>query len=147
MFGGHLPVGDLLNDQVVNRLVLYGTTVDARSHELRFTTNTEGFERWDSLFLQGNAVANYFFFVDDRKKFADVGDRQERTLKAIGKLLKRSKRVGSGQFLALAHEMLDALAEPESTVVVVRLVNRANQRLAELCAHAYATTRSLEDVA
>ncbi|HEV3484005.1 MAG TPA: hypothetical protein VG106_01255, partial [Vicinamibacterales bacterium] len=84
MFGGHLPVGDLLNQEVVNRLVLFGTTVDPRSHELRFTTNTEGFERWDTLFLQGNAVANYFFFVDDRKRYADVGDRQEQTLKAAG---------------------------------------------------------------
>ena len=146
MFGGHLPVGDLLNDEVVNRLVLFGTTVDPRTHELRFTTNTEGFERWDSLFLQGNAVANYFFFLDDRKKYEDVGDRQEQTLKAIGKLLKRSKKVGAGNFLALAQEILDTLHEPETTLVIVRMVHRANQRFAELCQNAYATTRSLEDV-
>jgi len=146
MFGGHLPVGDLLNDEVVNRLVLFGTTVDPRNHELRFTTNTEGFERWDSLFLQGNAVANYFFFLDDRKKYEDVGDRQEQTLKAIGKLLKRSKKVGAGNFLALAQEILDTLHEPETTLVIVRMVHRANQRFAELCQNAYATTRSLEDV-
>src|ERR1043166_9800677 len=43
MFGGHLPVGDLLNEEVVNRLVLFGATT-AKNHELRFTTNTEGFE-------------------------------------------------------------------------------------------------------
>ncbi len=146
MFGGHLPVGDLLNEEVVNRLVLFGTTVDPRSHELRFSTDTEGFERWDNLFLQGNAVANYFFFVDDRKKFADVGDRQERTLKSAGKLLKRSRRVGAGNFLALAHEILEALGEPESTLVIVRVVHRANQRFADICQHAYATTKSLENV-
>jgi uncharacterized protein (TIGR04442 family) len=145
MFGGHLPVGDLLNDEVVNRLVLFGTTVDPRTHELRFTTNTEGFERWDNLFLQGNAVANYFFFLDDRKKFSDVGDRQEQTLKTIGKLLKRSKKVGAGNFLALAQEILDSLGEPETTLVIVRMVHRANQRLAELCEKAYAATRSLEE--
>lgn len=146
MFGGHLPVGDLLNEEVVNRLALYGTTVDAKTHELHFTTNTEGFERWDSLFLQGNAVANYFFFIDDRKKYKDVGDRQEATLKSLGKMLKRSKRVGTGSFLALSHELLEALREPESTLVIVRAVHRANQRLYELCQHAYATTRSLEEV-
>jgi uncharacterized protein (TIGR04442 family) len=145
MFGGHLPVGDLLNDEVVNRLVLFGTTADPRTHELRFTTNTEGFEKWDNLFLQGNAVANYFFFLDDRKKFSDVGDRQEQTLKAIGRLLKRSKKVGAGNFLALAQEILDTLGEPETTLVVVRMVHRANQRLAELCDKAYAATRSLEE--
>jgi uncharacterized protein (TIGR04442 family) len=146
MFGGHLPVGDLLNEEVVNRLVLFGTTVDPRTHELRFTQNTEGFERWESLFLQGNAVANHFFFVDDRKRLPDVGDRQEKTLKSTGKLLKRSRKVGAGQFLALAHEMLDVLAEPDTTLVIVRVVHRANQRLAELCRTAYANSRSLDDV-
>ena len=86
MFGGHLPVGDLLNEEVVNRLVLYGTTVDAKHHELRFTENTQGFETWDNLFLQGNAVANYFFFVDDRKRFDDVGDRQRMMLVVLQEL-------------------------------------------------------------
>jgi uncharacterized protein (TIGR04442 family) len=146
MFGGHLPVGDLLNEEVVNRLVLYGTTVDARTHELRFTDNTQGFERWENLFLQGNAVANYFFFIDDRKRYPDVGDRQEATLKHVGKLLKRSRRVGAGQFLALAHELLDAIGEPDSTLVVVRAVHRDNQRLADHCQQAYAATRTLEHV-
>jgi uncharacterized protein (TIGR04442 family) len=145
MFGGHLPVGDLLNEEVVNRLVLYGTMVDPRSHELRFTDNTQGFEPWDNLFLQGNAVANYFFFVDDRKRHPDIGDRQEATLKSAGKLLKRSRRVGAGQFLALAHEVLEALGEPESTLVIVRVVHRDNQRLADVCQHAYATTRTVGD--
>src|SRR5215212_7902768 len=145
MFGGHLPVGDLLNEDVVNRLALYGTVVE-RNHELRFTTNTEGFERYDHLFLQGNAVANYFFFVDDRKRYNDVGDRQEATLKSAGKLLKRSKRVGAGNFLALAHEILAALDEPQSTLVIVRVVHRANQLLADACQRAYAESRAMADV-
>ena len=147
MFGGHLPVGDLLNEEVVNRLVLFGATVTPSSHELRFTPKTEGFEKWDNLFLQGNAVANYMFFVDDRKKHADVGDRQEATLKSAGKLLKRSRKVGRGNFLALAQELLDSLGEPESTLVLVRAVHRANQKFAERCARAYAATKSLEDLA
>jgi uncharacterized protein (TIGR04442 family) len=147
MFGGHLPVGDLLNEEVVNRLVLFGTTVDPKTHELRFTTKTEGFERWENLFLQGNAVANYLFFIDDRRRYPDVGDRQEATLKAAGKLLKRSRKVGSGQFLALAHEILDALGEPDSTLVLLRIVNRPNQHLSDLCQSAYAATGSLDEVA
>lgn len=147
MFGGHLPVGDLLNEEVVNRLVLFGTTVDPKTHELHFTDNTEGFERWENLFLQGNAVANYYFFVDDRKRYPDVGDRQEATLRMVGKLLKRSRKVGGGQFLALAHEMHAHLAEPDTTLVVVRTIDRANQRFSELCKEAYAATRSLDKVA
>jgi uncharacterized protein (TIGR04442 family) len=147
MFGGHLPVGDLLNEDVVNRLVMFGATADPRTHELRFTLNTDGFETWDSLFLQGNATANYLFFLDDRKRYRDVTERQAQTLKMLGKLLKRSRRVGAGQFLQLAHDLLDALTEPETTIVVMRIVHRANQRFAELCRTAYAETKSLEDVA
>jgi uncharacterized protein (TIGR04442 family) len=144
MFGGHLPVGDLLNEQVVNRLVLFGTTVE--QHELRFTRSTEGFERWDNLFLQGNAIANYLFFIDDRKKYNDVRDRQEATLKSLGRLLKRSTKVGAGSFIALSHELLDVLAEPESTLVVLRLVHRSNQQFGEICRRSYAASKSLEEV-
>ena len=145
MFGGHLPVGDLLNDEVVNRLVMYGATTDPRSHELRFTPNTEGFETFDNLFLQGNAVANYFFFIDDHKRFEYVEERQEQTVRTAGKLLKRSRRVGAGQFLALAHEILDHLGEPSSTVVLVRIVQRDNQRFYDLCREAYAAQQSMDD--
>ena len=144
MFGGHLPVGDLLNAEVVNRLVLLGATADSKSRELHFTTNTEGFETYDNLFLQGNAVANYFFFLDDHRKFPDIADRQQQTLKIAGRLLKRSRRVGAGNFLALSHEILETLGEPETTIVIVRVVHRANQRLYERCRDAYAATRSLD---
>ena len=147
MFGGHLPVGDLLNDEVVNRLVLYGATSNPQTHEIRFSQNTEGFETWDNLFLQGNAVANYIFFVDDRKRLTDVADRQEQTLKAAGRLLKRSRRVGAGNFLALAHEILEMLGEPETTLVLLRVVHRANQRFGEACRDAYAANKSLVDPA
>jgi uncharacterized protein (TIGR04442 family) len=146
MFGGHLPVGDLLNDEVVNRLVMFGATTDAKLHELKFTYNTDGFEGYDNLFLQGNAIANYVFFIDDRRRYADTTDRQSRTLRVVGKLLKRSRRVGSGQFIALAHEILEALEEPESTLVMLRIVNRANQQFAERSRAAYAEKRSLSDV-
>ena len=147
MFGGHLPVDDLLNEEVLNRLVMFGATTDPSTRELRFTTNTEGFETYDSLFLQGNAVANYFFFVDDRKLVADVDDRQEQTLRAVGKLLKRSRRVGAGNFLALSHEFLEALGEPHSTVTLLRIVHRANQRLYEICHEAYNSGASLDEAA
>lgn len=146
MFGGHLPVGDLLNDEVVNRLVMYGATSDPRSHELRFTANTEGFETYDNLFLQGNAVANYFFFIDDRKRHPYVEERQEATVRTVGKLLKRSRRVGAGQFLGLAHEILDHLGEPTSTIVLVRVVQRDNQRFYDRCREAYAEQQSMDGV-
>ncbi len=147
MFGGHFPVGDLLNDEVVNRLVLYGATTDPKSHELKFTYNNDGFETYDNLFLQGNAVANYFFFIDDRKRFPDITDRQAETLRKAGKLLKRSRRVGNGNFIALAHEILEGLEEDGSTLVILRVIHRANQRFSETIKQAYASNRSISEVA
>lgn len=147
MFGGHFPVGDLLNDEVVNRLILFGATADPETHELRFTPNTEGFETYDNLFLQGNAVANYFFFIDDRKRYPELPDRQAATLRSVGKLFKRSRKVGRGQFLALTQELLETLGEPDSTLVILRLVHRANQRFAELCQDAYKANKAMSDVA
>ncbi|HUP47781.1 MAG TPA: TIGR04442 family protein [Thermoanaerobaculia bacterium] len=146
MFGGHLPVNDLLNDEVVNRLVLFGATTDAKSGELKFTYNTSGFENYDSLFLQGNAVANYVFFLDDRKRYDDITDRQSKTLRNAGKLMKRSRKVGAGQFIGLAHEVLDSLDEPESTLLLLRVVHLANQRFAEKCREAYARHTSVEEL-
>jgi uncharacterized protein (TIGR04442 family) len=147
MFGGHFPVGDLLNDEVVNRLVLFGATADPQTHELKFTLHTEGFETYDNLFLQGNATANYFFFVDDRKRSGDVTERQAETLRKAGKLLKRSRKVGDGKFIALAHEVLEALGEPQTTIVMLRIVHRPNQRFGERCREAYLRDRSLTEIA
>ena len=146
MFGGHLPVGDLLNDEVVNRLVMFGATTDPKSGDLRFTYNTTGFENYDNLFLQGNAIANYVFFLDDRKRYDDITDRQSKTLRSAGKLMKRSRKVGAGQFIGLAHEILDSLGEPESTLVMLRVVNLANQRFAETCRQAYAEHIDVESL-
>src|SRR5207247_6954557 len=103
--------------------------------------------RFDSHFLQGRAIVKYFFFIDDRKKFLDVTDRQAQRLRAASKLLKRSRKVGNGQFIALAHEILDALGENESTLIILRVICRANQRFAEACRQAYASNRSLSEVA
>ena len=146
MFGGHLPVDDLLNDEVVNRLVLFGATSDEKSGGLKFTYNTNGFETYDNLFLQGNAIANYIFFIDDRKKYDDVTDRQAKTLRSAGKLMKRSRRVGVGQFIGLAHEILDSLGEPESTLLMLRVVNLANQHFAEKCREAYAAHKAVDEL-
>jgi uncharacterized protein (TIGR04442 family) len=144
MFGGHFPVQDLLNEEVLNRLVLYGAHYDA--HELKFTPQTSGFESYDDLFLSANAVSNYFFFIDDRGRYKSVVRRQEETLKRLGKLLKRSPRVGGGNFLALARELVDTLGEAQSTLFLIRVIQRYHQRFYERCKQSYARTRSLTEL-
>lgn len=146
MFGGHFPVQDLLNDEVVNRLVLIGGVYDSERRELRFTPQASGSESYEDLFLHGNAVSNYFFFIDDRGKYPSLIDRQEETLRLVGKLLKRSKRVGGGNFLDLAREIRETLNEPASTVFLLRIVHKAHQALYLRCKEAYSKSRSLEEL-
>lgn len=147
MFGGHFPVQDLLNEEAVNRLVLYGTVYDRDRKELTFTGQTSGRETYDNLFFNGNAVSNYFFFIDDRGRTKSVVERQEKTLRAIGRLLKRSRKVGPGRFLDLASEIRETLGEPDSTLYLVRVIHRMHQQFHNACRDAYGRKRgSLEDM-
>jgi len=146
MFGSQFPVQDLLNAEAINRLVLFGGNYDRQKRELRFTSNFEGIETYENLFFNGNAVANYFFFIDDRRTSPNISVRQEATLKAVGRLLKRSRKVGDGKFLDLAHEMIESLGELDTTLFMVRLVHKAHQILYDACRDAYAPDRSLAEV-
>ncbi len=146
MFGGHFPLRDLLNEEVRNRLVLFGGIYEPGSHELTFTANTSGAEAWETLFFDGNAVSNYIFFIDERRQRRNVVGRQERTLKAIGKLLKRSALVGRGNFLMLAREMHHQLDEPDSSLVLLRMIHRPHQDFYDACREGYDQHRSLEDL-
>jgi uncharacterized protein (TIGR04442 family) len=137
MFGIHFPLRDLLNEEVANRLILFGGVYDLETGELDFTDHTSGSESWEGLFLEGNAVSNHLFFIDERSLRTNVIDRQHRTLRSIGKLLKRSSKVGGGNFMALAHEMHESLGEPGSTLFLVRLIHRINQRFHDACRELY----------
>jgi len=146
MFGGHFPLRDLLNEEVSNRLVLYGGVYNPETHELTFTSNTAGRESWEHLFFDGNAVSNYFFFIDEHGRRSGVVERQEKTLRAVGKLLKRSPKVGGGNFLALAREMYRLLDEPESTLILIRGIQKHHQAFYDRCIEAYGPSCSLANL-
>ena len=143
MFGGHFPLRDLLHSEVRNRLVLFGGVYDPGTHELTFTQNTSGRDSWEHVFFDGNAVSNYFFFVDDHGGRDHVVQRQERTLRCIGKILKRTQKVGGGNFLALAREMYEELDEPKSTLFLLRVIHTHHQKYYDRCLDAYGESRSL----
>ena len=88
MFGVDLPLKDLLRKDVSNRLVMYGAFYDT-GETITFSNMTDGQESFDQVFLTGNAVSNYYFFVHFPQK-ADLRDQQRDILKSIGKSVKRS---------------------------------------------------------
>jgi uncharacterized protein (TIGR04442 family) len=125
MFGVDLPLKDLLRKDVSNRLVMYGAFYD-KSDNITFTNNTTGRESFDHVFLTGNAVSNYYFFLHTTQK-TEIKDIQRDILKNIGKQLKRSTTVGAGDDTRLCREIYDSLDDPRALVFLFRLLNRHNE--------------------
>ncbi len=125
MFGVDLPLKDLLRKDVSNRLVMYGAFYDSVD-KITFTNNTAAEESFDQVFLTGNAVSNYYFFIHSTQK-AEMKDMQREILRSIGKQLKRSNTVGESDDTKLCREIFNALGNPRALIFLFRLVNRHNE--------------------
>jgi uncharacterized protein (TIGR04442 family) len=125
MFGVDLPLKDLLRKDVSNRLVMYGAFYD-NTDNITFTNDTAGQETFDHVFLTGNAVTNYYFFVHLPLK-SKIRDVQRDILRNIGKQLKRSTTVGAADDTRLCREIFEALGDRRALVFLFRLLNRHNE--------------------
>jgi uncharacterized protein (TIGR04442 family) len=125
MFGVDLPLKDLLRKDVSNRLVMYGAFYD-NTDNITFTNTTAGKESFDHVFLTGNAVSNYFFFVHSSFQ-KEIRDIQRDILKYIGKQLKRSTTVGAADDTRLCREIFEAFGDTRGLVFLFRLQNRHNE--------------------
>lgn len=124
MFGVDLPLKDLLRKDVSNRLVMYGAFYDEKDN-ITFSNNTTSENTFDQVFLTGNAVANYFFFIHASLK-SETRELQREILKNIGKQVKRSEAVGSRDDTGLSREIFETLGDAKALVFLFRLVNRHN---------------------
>jgi len=129
MFGVELPLKDLLRKDVSNRLVMYGAFYDT-GENITFSNTTTGKESFDQVFLTGNAVSNYYFFVYFSSK-ADLSDQQRYILKNIGKSVKRSDRVGAIDDSGFCREIHDELGDPRALTFLFRFVNRHTKEYIE----------------
>lgn len=149
MFGVDLPLKDLLRKDVSNRLVMYGAFYD-KSDNITFTNNTSGKESFDHVFLTGNAVSNYYFFVHTSRR-GEIRDLQRDILRSIGKQLKRSTTVGAADDTRLCREIFEALDDPKALAFLFRLLNRRNEEYFNAfnrlyAAHKSMTTKSLMEL-
>ncbi len=125
MFGIDLPIKDLIKKDVLNRLVMYGG-VYSEGDRLSFTNDIQGGEDFTKVFMNGNAVSNYYFFVHSDSKL-EHRKRQETLLRALGKYLKHTDKVGKSDDSAIVRDIFLALKEDRSIVFLVRLVNRFHE--------------------
>lgn len=144
MFGASLPVEDLLNDEVLNRLILFGAFENPKTKQLYFTNKVSGYLSYETIFLNGNALSCYFFFIGDPKNLSIV-ERQELTLRSIGKFLKRTELVGQQNDTKLMEAFIDHLNERNIDIILVRIVNNENTAIYKKLKEYYEINKKLPD--
>ncbi len=141
MFGVDLPLKDLLRKDVTNRLVMFGAFYD-KAGNISFNNNTGGEESFDQVFLTGNAVLNYYFFVHTSHR-AEIKDVRLDILKFIGKQVKRSDSVGAADDSKLCREIFDCLGDLKAFIFLFRLINRHNEEYFSIFKKSYAEHKTL----
>ncbi len=143
MFGVEKPYKDMIRQEVVNRLVMFGAFLEG-DERLVFTNEIKGFESYRRLFLLGHAVKNYFFLVSSEKK-EKTEKRQRCLLRVFGKLLKRSSLISEERDLELLNRLVSELNEPRSTVLLFKLIHRGSREFYEAFQSAYKQERALTE--
>ena len=141
MFGVEKPVKDLAKNDVLNRLIMFGAFLDERE-KVFFTNNTEGSETFNRLFLQGHAVANYYFLVSAEFE-GEYRRRQKQILRAVGKFLKRTYLLADHSDTDLLSSFCAELKEQKSLVFIFKVIHRANQEYYSAFKNLYAKNREL----
>lgn len=136
MFGVEKPFKDLVKREVLNRLIMFGAFLDEKER-LIFSNNTEGTESFSRLFMLGHAVENYYFVISSDNK-SEPQKRQKQIVQSVGKLLKRTDLVTHGGDAKLLDSLVSTLNEPGSTILVFKLVHRANSEFYNSFKGAYA---------
>lgn len=127
MFGVDQPLTDMAKGDVINRLVMYGTHYDQKAGTLRFSDRTDGTITYEKMFFDGNAVANYFFFVHTEDLGASVREQQEVILRRLGKTLKRSIAIGNGDDNRIIAEIMANIESSGLQLFLFKLINTKHE--------------------
>lgn len=145
MFGVDQPLADQAKAEVINRLVMYGATYDKTSGALYFSDRTEGSLSFEKIFFDGNAICNYFFFVNSPRIPGSNRIQQEFLLKLLGKAIKRSPAVGLGNDNAIIDEIMPLLDDSASQLFLLKLINRKHQEYHTLFESLYLRSKKISD--
>lgn len=142
MFGVEQPLADLIKEEVRNRLVMFGTS-SRDDGALMFSSRTDGYEEYDRVFLEGNAVHNYYFFI-----FGSVSgllqEQQAEILRLAGKDLKRFPFIGEGDDAQLIEELLPLLGH-RSALYLIKLINTKHRRYRDAFRELYHAYQNIPD--
>lgn len=145
MFGVEQPLTDLSKPDIINRLVMYGARIDAERGVVRFSERTTGKESYDTIFFEGNAVCNYFFFVHSQKLSRRLKEQQEELVRLLGKTLKRSTSVGEERDDLLVSELYPLLQDPAAQLFIIKLINTHHKEYRDLFRSLYFRSKKIAD--
>lgn len=145
MFGVEQPPTDLSKPDIINRLVMYGARSDAERGTIRFSERTTGKESYDTIFFEGNAVCNYFFFVHSQKLPRRLKEQQEELVRQLGKTLKRTPAVGEERDDLLVSELYPLLQDPAAQLFIVKLINTHHKEYRDLFRNLYFRSKKIAD--
>jgi uncharacterized protein (TIGR04442 family) len=144
MFGVDQPPSDLSKPEIINRLVIYGAqTMDDGA--VSFSDRTSGYSTYDTIFFEGNAVCNYFFFVHSNLMSRKLKNQQEELVKRLGKSIKRSEAVGDERDDLLISELFPLLNDESSQLFVIKLINRNHREYRDLFRSFYFKNKKISD--
>jgi uncharacterized protein (TIGR04442 family) len=145
MFGVDQPATDLAKADIINRLVMYGARPDDTTGTVRFSDRTAGSESCDNIFFDGNAVCNYYFFVQSNLLSRNLKNQQENLVKLIGKLLKRSEAIGEEQDDTLISEIFPLLRDDAAQIFIIKLINRRHREYRNQFRQFYFSSKKITD--
>ena len=144
MFGVDQPPSDLSKPEIINRLVMYGARSEGDG-AVRFSDRTSGTETYDNIFFDGNAVCNYFYFVNSNRLSRTLKSQQEELVKRLGKSIKRSEAVGDERDDTLISELFPLLNDASSQLFIIKLINRHHREYRDLFRSLYFKNKKISD--
>lgn len=145
MFGVDQPLADLAKRDVLNRLAMYGAHYDGQGGNLELTDRTAGSQSYDKIFFEGNAVCNYFFFINSNDINGSIRKQQKEILRVLGKTIKRSTAVGAENEDAIIGEILSLLKDPRAQVFIFKLINRKHREYRNFFSRLYFNNKVISD--
>jgi uncharacterized protein (TIGR04442 family) len=145
MFGVDQPLADLAKEEVSNRLIVYGTRYDKSTGTLQFSDRTEGYQSYEKIFFDGNALFNYYFAVTGADFSGAFHEQQERIVKVLGKALKRSPAVGAEHDNLIIEEILRIIDEPNTHLFLFKLINIRHREYSDTFQSLYFNNKKISD--
>jgi len=145
MFGVDQPIADLAKGEVINRLVMYGAHYNTATGTLKFHDRTDAFRSYEKIFFDGNAVCNYFFFLNSAKISGPLKKQQEQILKLLGKTIKRSAAIGEENDNAFIDEVFPLLQDIKAQFFLFKLINKRHLEYWNLFKSLYLGCKKIAD--